>query len=89
MAPECIANGRSCAPLMRVPQRLVLGPSAEQQEHLERRVLRVASYPSPDLGAYNDPDYVSPALRRAREQLEENEKLFTDRWDDTVFGPAD
>ncbi len=44
------------------------------------------AYREPPPGGYGDPDYVSPALRRAREQLESSEELFTDRWDDTVFG---
>lgn len=78
MAPECIANGRSCAPLMRLP--LASGHQRPDEP--------VLAYREPPPGGYGDPDYVSPALRRAREQLKENEKLFTDRWDDTVFGPA-
>lgn len=120
VAPECLANGRSCAPLMRVPRRQPLRPSPEQQERPwhglteeQAREARaaiaevretLASGHQPQawsaidqadweanraaLSAHGDPDYVSPELRRAREQLKENEKLFTDRWDDTVFGPA-
>lgn len=115
MAAECEANGRSCAPLIRVPLNpapLAFRPAMTREQEsllLSRRdysrppgagvnitlrredtgeaIGELGEGYQPDLGPYANPDYVSPAVQRAREQLRSSEELFTDHIDQTVFGP--